>query len=168
MRIFLSTQSIDSSPAADLFSALRATDCIVEHSPRNPSDGYDERWPDWYEKGLTQTLKSVDRFIIVVDKGWDSSTWMGIEAEAAIAQDLSLEFWNPQDCEIAPGMITYLRRRLPNELTYLVTTLQDKESEWQVQNSEKSIAHRAGHNHQKIRKVFRSIRRLITLSSPFE
>ena len=124
MNIFLSTQSIDDQHATQLLTALRAAGHRVDHSPRNPIDGDDDRWPTWYSRGLAETLKASDCFIIIVDRGWDSSSWMATEADDAKKLELPLRFWNPQNLDVtAPGMIGYLREQMPDDIDSLIARI---------------------------------------------
>jgi len=65
------------------------------HSPKNPLDGEDSRWNKWYASGLSTLLARCDRFVVVLDQGWDSSTWIGQEASLAFEQNLETFYWNP-------------------------------------------------------------------------
>ena len=91
MRIFVSSQVVDRWPARDLIAALRQAGVEVEHSPRNPLDGEDPRWKDWYSSTLGAVIDRCDAFVIIVEPGWDSSTWMAIEAEAGLARNQKTE-----------------------------------------------------------------------------
>jgi hypothetical protein len=84
MRIFVSSQRIDDDATARVISELKRSGFDVRTSPRNPLDGPDERWHDWYAHGLTAELDQVDAFVIVIDRGWDSSKWMAAEADEAL------------------------------------------------------------------------------------
>jgi len=120
VRVFISSQAIDNERAQDLVRAIRAEDIAVEHSPRNPIHGHDPRWSEWYTSGLATTVANCDLFVVVVDEGWDSSTWMGAEAEAWRARWSGLLpqafFWNPQSISVCEGMTHYLKEELPKEL----------------------------------------------------
>jgi hypothetical protein len=118
MTIFVSSQSVDSAPASLLIQGLGRAGVGVEHSPRNPRDGHDPRWQDWYSKGLQDALKRCTSFVAVVDRGWDSSTWMAVEAEEATKRLASTSYyWNPQGVRvIAAGMQLYLTAELPTTL----------------------------------------------------
>lgn len=117
--IFVSSQAVDRWPARELLNRLRAAGVPVEHSPSNPTDRKDPRWAGWYESGLREALERCALFVVVVDKGWDSSTWMGEEAHAALCpaagrKPLRAFFWNPSSgTTIAQGMAGYLGRELP-------------------------------------------------------
>src|SRR3954469_18990841 len=99
MRVFVSSQGVDRWPARELITALRQASVEVEHSPRNPLDGEDPRWSDWYGSALRGAVDRCDAFVIVVEPGWDSSTWMAVEAEAGLTPGRKTEqnafFWNP-------------------------------------------------------------------------
>ena len=132
MRVFVSCQSIDRKPANSLVRGLLSAGVEVAHSPCNPLDGSDERWASWYEDGLRKALDGCDAFVIVVDEGWDSSTWMAIEAETAIglAARFSIKrilFWNPESVVVkANGMLPYLKIPLPLELEDVVREIASK------------------------------------------
>jgi hypothetical protein len=82
-------------------------------------DGSDSRWDTWYDVGLPATIERCDIFVIVVDQGWDSSTWMAIEAAAgfvllADGPAARTFFWNPEAIAVdAAGMTPYLKHELP-------------------------------------------------------
>ena len=120
MRVFISSQAIDDENAQEFVHAIRAEGIAVEHSPRNPIHGQDPRWTEWYSSGLATTVANCDLFVVVVDKGWDSSTWMGIEMaawKARWAGQLPQAFyWNPQSILVCDGMSHYLKEELPKEL----------------------------------------------------
>jgi hypothetical protein len=100
----------------DLVAALRGAGLNVEQSPSNPIHRADPRWADWYRVGLPSTLRRCRTFVIVVDNGWDSSTWMAQEAESALVSPGGLQglFWNPLRVAVdARGMVGYLRTELP-------------------------------------------------------
>jgi hypothetical protein len=127
--IFVSSQRIDGPPANQLVAALLATGVTVIGSPSNPLDSHDPRWSNWYEAGLPEAVRRCSAFVIVVDRGWDSSTWMSIEAEEALkcsigGRPLPMLFWNPMSLEVkARGMTPYLKRRLPNAVSQAVSQL---------------------------------------------
>jgi hypothetical protein len=128
MRVFVSSQIVDRWPAGDLIQALRRVGVGVEHSPRNPRDGKDSRWRNWYSETLLTTLDRCDALVIVVEPGWDSSTWMASEAQAALAPGRRTEqkafFWNPGGTRVtAAGMVGYLRVELPSDLDAAVAVL---------------------------------------------
>ena len=89
-------------------------------------DGEDPRWQDWYGEGLAAELDKADAFIAVIDEAWDSSTWMGTEAQMALDRMQAgsikrMYFFNPDGVTVAPeGMRRYLKEPLPEDLTGLV------------------------------------------------
>ena len=102
----------------------------MNHSPRNPLDGDDRRWADWYQRGLQEAIKESQSFVIIVDRGWDSSTWMGIEADEGLRKarasggNYVMAYWNPNNIEVkAKGMLGYLKDRLPNKVNEAVEAL---------------------------------------------
>lgn len=130
MRVFVSSQAADQRPARDLITGLRDAGVEVEHSPSNPLDRTDPRWTTWYDHGLGVAIAKSDAFVIVLDKGWDSSTWMGIEAEAALKSPnrtaTNAYIWNPDGIVVsAAGMVPYLRPELPRNLAQAVGRLRE-------------------------------------------
>ena len=118
MRIFVSSQSVDSPDSKAFIQELIAAGHAVEHSPSNPMDGKDPRWSTWYAEGLEQAIASAELFVVVVDGGWDSSTWMAEEARTATVAGLPMYFWNPGEITVsAAGMVGYLQRALPRDVT---------------------------------------------------
>ena len=81
-RIFISGPDLDRPPAADLLAALEACGADVEHSPRAGGP----RFKTWYEGGLPEAAARCDAFVLVPQTWWDSSTLMGLEAEAGQAR----------------------------------------------------------------------------------
>ena len=80
-------------------------------------DGDDPRWRDWYTVGLPAAVGRCDLFVIVVDRGWDCSSWMASEADMALKRGLPLLYWNPDRIVVkARGMIPYLREEVPSAL----------------------------------------------------
>jgi hypothetical protein len=133
MRVFVSSQAVDKPPASVLLGRLRANGWTVSHSPSNPLDADDPRWPDWYERGLPSALADADLFIAVIDEAWDSSTWMAIEADMARRRQgpgLPCYSWNPHDLRIvARGMMGYLAERLPRGVEEAVAMLEERRSD---------------------------------------
>jgi hypothetical protein len=126
MRIFVSSQDVDSGRCSALIDALRSEGWAVDHSPRSPIRGRDPRWPSWYDSGLAAALDGIDIFIIVLDHGWDSSSWMAQEAHFAIERRMARTsyFWNPDSIALR-AMRQYLRSELPGEMEPLVQTLRE-------------------------------------------
>lgn len=127
--IFTSSCRIDAPPAASLVDRLREESFCVVHSPRNPSDGEDARWRNWYKEGCRDQIGQADIFIAVISREWLGSTWMAQEAHEALksmeAGKLQrMYFWNPEQIEVsASGMSQYLRDRLPDDLDESVRLL---------------------------------------------
>jgi hypothetical protein len=129
--VFVSSQAVDRWPAQALIRALRNAGCDVEHSPSNPADGNDARWATWYASGLAATLERCRIFVVIVDRGWDSSTWMGEESEKAIARGVPLRrfFWNPDRVHVvAQAMTRYLAEELPAGIDDAVQVIQHEAS----------------------------------------
>ncbi len=130
-QIFVSSCRIDESRTAALIERLRNESFSVLHSPRNPLDGEDARWHDWYERGCKADLDRASIFIAVISSGWDCSTWMAHECDEALKRVGSgkirrMYFWNPEQMEVkAAGMIPYLKECLPDELDQLISTLRE-------------------------------------------
>ena len=129
--VFVSACRIDEAHAAALIERLRAESFSVSHSPRNPSDGEDVRWRNWYESGCRVELERADVFISVIGPAWDCSTWMAHECEEALRLEEAgrirgMYFWNPWRVEVkAAGMMAYLRERLPDNLGELIRSLKE-------------------------------------------
>lgn len=130
MKIFVSSQRIDEPHTTALISKLRGAGFQVVHSPKNPLDGDDERWTqDWYNKGLLETLDATDVFISSIDRGWDSATWMAIEADEAMKRTTNahiqqMYYYNPLKISVtAAGMLRYLKEQLPDDLESTVKIL---------------------------------------------
>lgn len=83
MHFFVSSTTVLRPPASELIAALRAAGHQVDHSPRGPDD---PRWPDWYQSGSQLAIAACETFIIVLDRAWDSSTWMAHEADLGTAR----------------------------------------------------------------------------------
>lgn len=62
------------------------------------------------------------KHLVVVDSGWDSSSWMGQEAHFALEapgakRHLRGYLWNPEGRQVkAAGMVGYLRQGLPADI----------------------------------------------------
>lgn len=79
MNIFISSDEISSKLAQSLLIKLREEKFNIFHSPIAPKDGNDLRWQDWYKKGLKVELSKAEKFIAIITKYWDSSSWMATE-----------------------------------------------------------------------------------------
>ncbi len=129
MRVFISSENVDEYPAYVLIERLIHEGWEVEHSPRNSDVEHDEGRDDWYEKELSLSVSRADVFIIVLNKRWDSSTWMGRESNAAkLLMDYNdkpdMFYWNPSGVtNITREMKIYLKQRLPNDLDDAILTL---------------------------------------------
>jgi hypothetical protein len=124
--VFISSQAIDRNPARTLIEVLRSLGLPLEVSPRNPLDGPDARWVDWYSTGLASALRAVDVAVLVLGEGWDSASWMAEEARVAFAllNPECVLFWNPNDVQVrAAGMLPYLKTRLPDTIPDAVAHL---------------------------------------------
>jgi hypothetical protein len=132
VRIFVSSCRIDGHHAAALIERLRGESFTVLHSPRNPSDGKDHRWRDWYKRGCMAELETADIFITVISRAWDCSTWMAHECDEAakLAEEGKIRgayFWNPEQIKVeARAMVRYLKEALPDGLDELVLALREK------------------------------------------
>ena len=109
MRLLVSSCSIGTGGAADhLLALLRQAGHEARHSPTDGTFG------TWYEHGLHECIDTSQVAIIVVDSVWDSSTWMGIEADAIhrSAQEgrllKVLVFIDPGVRVHAKGMVPYI------------------------------------------------------------
>ena len=129
MNVFVSSQRIDEPHTAALIDKLREAGFRVSHSPKNPSDGHDERWTNWYHKGLINDLDETIVFIAAIDMGWDSATWMAIESDEARrrltgGQIRQMYYYNPLHIAVkAKGMLPYLKEQLPDDLDSVIETL---------------------------------------------
>jgi hypothetical protein len=127
--VFVSSQAIHQNPASGLINLLRNSGFRVLHSPNNPSVTIDPAFPDWYSVGLPHALSAVECFVAALDPGWDSSTWMAIEAEDALQlyTNGSLKayyYFNPYRIVVHKGaMERYLIAELPTEPRALVAVL---------------------------------------------
>jgi len=118
--VFVSCENIDAPWATALVEQLRALGFRVDHSPRNPAHGTDQRWDTWYRSGLSAALDSAEYFIVALTRGWESSTWMGEESHLA-AQRLTegrlrgMYYFDPEHAieRGVPRMQQYLRVELP-------------------------------------------------------
>ena len=128
-RIFVSGPDLDTPPAADFVAALEARGAEVDRSPRVG----DPRFQAWYEAGLPAAAARCDAFVLVPQSWWDSSTWMGLEAEAGQARlraepGFRFHAWHPEGIvpdRYAMGMRGYLANAvaLPRRLAEAVQTL---------------------------------------------
>jgi hypothetical protein len=106
--LFISCEQVDSPHAQALIQKLQQKGIIVSHSPRNPFDGDDERWCDWYDGRGQAEIGKADVFVVVVTAGWDSSTWMSFEATEALKGlqqgcIRQMFHYNPQNIKIHYG-----------------------------------------------------------------
>ena len=121
MTCFVSSCAIDQRPATELVRAIRERGIVVDHSPVSPTRGGDERWKNWYESGCPETVAKCDAFVIVIDRAWDSSTWMAHESWCAMQDPRRSKtpmcfYWDPSDIGAkATGMMQYLKERLPSD-----------------------------------------------------
>jgi hypothetical protein len=121
MRCFVSSCAIDQRPASELVRAIREQGIAVDHSPVSPDTRDDARWKNWYKSGCAETIAKCDAFVIVIDKGWDSSTRMAHESWCAMHDPKRQKtpmcfYWDPDEVHpSAPGMIQYLKERLPTD-----------------------------------------------------
>lgn len=132
-RIFVLSCRIDEHHAAALIERLRGKSFAVLHSPRNPSDGEDSRWHDWYKRGCRAELEMANIFVTVISRDWDCSTWMAHECDEAsrlaeAGKMRGLYYWNPERFKAeARGMVKYLKEPLPDDLEELISALKEKQ-----------------------------------------
>lgn len=130
MRVFVSSENIDRPPVPKLLKRLLREGWLVLHSPRNPAEGADPRWSDWYKRGCQAAVEQADVFIAVVTRTWES-TWMAHESEVALqcSEERHVPrcyYWNPDGVEVhAAGLLPYLRARLPDDLEAAMAVLRD-------------------------------------------
>lgn len=144
MRVFVSSPEATESRAAELISALRSAGADVGHSPDpSGSSDVDPRWSGWYpvsgagpgsdsESGIARALDASDVCVIVLNSWWDSSTWMAIEADEALARlgDSRLLHRNPDGVEVrSAAMRRYLGTVLPHELSDAVRVVLSRAGE---------------------------------------
>lgn len=129
--IFISCARVDSPHATALIRELRRKEFHVAHSPREPLDGHDESWHNWYEGRGQSTIAATEIFVVVVTEAWDCSTWMAFEATEALK---SLEqgtlkrmlHYNPTHIEVhyPENKWHWLGEKLPNELDEAVAIIE--------------------------------------------
>jgi hypothetical protein len=128
-RIFVSSCRIDGFHAAALIKRLRDESFTVLHSPRNPADGEDHRWRDWYEHGCRAELEMADIFVTVISRAWNCSTWMAHEVGETsrlvkAGKIRCVYFWNPERIKVeACGIVEHLNEPLPDNLDDLILAL---------------------------------------------
>jgi hypothetical protein len=123
-RIFISSDLVDHPPASLLIDGLRRAGALVEHSPRNPHDGPDSRWPGWYSQGLPDSLSRCQSFVAVINRAWASSSWMACEAHEARKRLSFAFYWNPERVTVtAARMKPYLTTQLPASLEEAISIL---------------------------------------------
>src|SRR5947209_16595726 len=133
-RVFVSSCRIDAPNAAAFISRLRSEDFFVMHSPRNPSDGKDERWRTWYDKGCREEMEQVEIFITVISYAWDCSTWMASEGHEALklmaaGKLRKMYFYDPEHIEVkAKSMVLYMKEPLPDNLDEVIRVLKEEVS----------------------------------------
>ncbi|MCW3062358.1 MAG: hypothetical protein JWQ02_4179 [Capsulimonas sp.] len=136
--IFVSSEQVSHDNIALLIKRLREDGFHVIHSPLNPLDGEDARWENWYNwenldaSGLETEIGQADLFIVGVTSGWDGSTWMMMELEAAgrrleSGQLKALLYYSPG---MAPREIPmakrYLTDRLPDDLNEALKVIKNR------------------------------------------
>ncbi|BDI30161.1 hypothetical protein CCAX7_22120 [Capsulimonas corticalis] len=136
--IFVSSERVNEEHVALLIHRLRSEDFHVMHSPRNPLDGKDPRWADWYNwddldaSRLEIEIGQADMFIVGVTAGWDSSTWMMMELSAAVKRrecgELhELLYYTPiMDTPTIPMARRYLTDRLPDDVDAALEAVQSR------------------------------------------
>jgi hypothetical protein len=109
VRVFLSCEA---GPAAFavLARALRAVGTEVRHSPTTAP--WDPRWDGWYDHGCSEELRLCDAFVAVITRGHDSSTWMAIEADTALALFSNQGRPQPFIARLHPGRLAVAFARL--------------------------------------------------------
>jgi len=94
-------------------------------SPMNPLYGYDDKWNDWYDKGLPECLSLCNVFVSVIDNVWDSSAWMAEESRQGQRLCRLNLYWNPEAVEVnAQGMMSYLSKALPSRIKDAVSRIE--------------------------------------------
>ena len=128
--MFISCEQVDSFHANALIQRLRQEGISVSHSPRNPSDGNDERWINWYDGGGQEEISKAEVFVVVVTAGWDASTWMAFEATEALkglrqGHTKRMMHYNPENTKIhyPENKYKWLGEKLPDNLEEAITLL---------------------------------------------
>lgn len=119
--IFISCERVDDDYPSKLIAYLKAKGYTVRHSPKNPVDGKDDKWENWYSFGLNDCLENSNYFIIIVTDSWDSSSWMGQEAASGkllynnkvISKYMYIDLRS--NINIPLGMATFLENKIPKE-----------------------------------------------------
>ncbi|MDZ4832574.1 MAG: hypothetical protein SGJ27_02110 [Candidatus Melainabacteria bacterium] len=122
--VFVSCDRIDASDPQALIAELRRCGFTVGHSPRDPFRNYDPEWDD-------HSVVGSDAFVIVLDRGWDSSSALAMEAQEAEGSlegyvPIPMFFYNPSAVIPAPqaiGVLPYLKEELPPNPTEAVAFL---------------------------------------------
>lgn len=134
--IFISCERVDLPHAVALIQRLWQQGFSVSHSPRNPSDGNDERWINWYDGTGQSEIATSNIFIVVVTPGWDCATWMGFEAEEArkgLRQGYirRMLHYNPTHTAIhyLENKQQWLGERLPDDLEEAIAVLESIKNE---------------------------------------
>ena len=128
LRVFVTGPDVLTGPAAALIARLRDAGIEVTHSPYA---GEDPRFRGWYDAGLAAAVAWSDAVVIVPVTWWDSSTWMGIEADAALGRARSqpgfpVYAWSPAGVEAKEsGLRSWLweATALPREVDEAVATI---------------------------------------------
>lgn len=131
--VFVSCERIDEPVVIELIKKLKKF-FVVLHSPRNPLDGEDFKWNDWYQTGLNGALAKSDIFLIAVTNGWDSATWMAIESHEALrlfknSQICKTVFWNPLNIKLQSSGTAemYLREQILGNIDEVIEKLKQYE-----------------------------------------
>ena len=134
--VFISCERVDLPHAVALINRLRQQGLSVSHSPRNPLDGNDERWLNWYDGGGQSEIGNSHIFVVVVTPGWDCATWMAFEAEEArkgLRQGYirRMMHYNPAHIEIRypENKQQWLGERLPDNLEETIAMLESIKNE---------------------------------------
>jgi hypothetical protein len=83
VRVFVSTENSTDDRARRFIDRLRDAGLQVNCSPLNPALGRDPRWQGWYASGCRAAIEEADACVAVVTAGYDGSTWMASEFDAA-------------------------------------------------------------------------------------
>ncbi len=116
MRVFISTPDPDEQSCAAFINALSGAGCSVLTSPKAVASNFS----DWYSGGCHSLLARMDVFVAIVSNAWASSTWMAVEADAALAcaahVPLCCVAWNPRALAVPNGLKPYAANFLPASL----------------------------------------------------
>ncbi len=126
MNAFINCERIDDLFVERLINNLKLEGFMVSTSPKNPIDGEDIRWNNWYNFGIDEALQNIDVFISIITDSWSSSTWMAIECDTAEKYFLQNSIKNMYYIDLRTskympkGMEQYLKTELPKNFNEIL------------------------------------------------